>query len=407
MKLKRTILNFALLFATLFQTAFAVVQTESEIAGFLAVLHDQLPEILDDNLDEKNLYESVSVLVDGGPSFINSVYLITLKDGRELVIKIGNPVWKGSKTLNEVAALSFLKKNSMIPVPEILAFDSDSDHSAIRNEYIIMPRVEGRPLSSEIGRIYSNKPVYFQILDQLASIIAQLKSFRFASLGNFAFSDENELEVMGIVDFANYQMNDSCKKYSEYASHALKFYIIEMRKLLNKQNQDAWIYEKYIPLLQDVVHNADFTILDDHDSFVFCHQDFVMKNILVNESKITAVLDWEWSGAALPENESMTGFDFLLNADDKLYFSKALEKEGVNNFFAPPRYERQLFYRLIGNVYTLVAFREWKEGKLEHTAKFLSQKLEQRKIRNDPNFDMDEFIRSVMIDLDNCIEEFY
>jgi hypothetical protein len=96
-----------------------------------------------------------------------------------------------------------------------------------------------------------------------------------------------------------------------------------------------------------------------------------MKNILVLDDEVTAILDWEWSGSALMEIEPMTGFDFLLNEEDRLYFAKKLETLGVNDFFATPNSQRQLFFRLIGNVYTLVAFREWREGKLEHTAKIL------------------------------------
>jgi hypothetical protein len=90
-----------------------------------------------------------------------------------------------------------------------------------------------------------------------------------------------------------------------------------------------------------------------------------------------------------------------------LYFATKLEGLGIKDFFAAPNSQRQLFYRLIGNVYTLVAFREWREGKLEHTAKFLSQKLEQRKIRNNPDFDCEAFLKEVVEDLNQCIQEFY
>ncbi len=356
------------------------VHSDQSKADFLKLMNSELPSVIGE-------FSHVDILEDGGLSFINSVYLVHLKNGKELVIKIGNPIWKGNKTENEVVALKFLQANTTIPVPEVVAYESDISKSCIQNEYIVMNKMAGKPLSREIERIYKDKVAYHKVLDQLASAIVQLKAFHFKEIGNFKKNDKNKLEIGGIVDFAEYEVEEPCKSYSQYALHAMKFYIKEMEQLVAKNSQDSKVYQKYIPLLKDFISATDFTSLDEQDVFVFSHQDFVMKNILVDDEGVTAVLDWEWSGSALMENESMTGFDFLLCEEDKHYFTEKLSEFGVDNFFDQPPLKRQLFYRLLGNVYTLVAFREWKEGKLEHTAKFLSQKLEQRKIRSDSSFE--------------------
>lgn len=88
----------------------------SKESQFLELMQHELSKVLPD-------FQTVSSLIDGGPSFINHVYLITLKDGKECIIKIGNPIWKGDKTLNEVTALKYLKSNTLLPVPEVLAYE--------------------------------------------------------------------------------------------------------------------------------------------------------------------------------------------------------------------------------------------------------------------------------------------
>lgn len=387
----------------------AVLSSKEDEQSFLSLMDSQLGSIIDGKEQVKGKYLDVKPLQDGGTSFINSVYLITTTEGEELIIKIGNPIWKGFKTLNEVSALKYLKHNSVIPVPAVLAYENDTERSSIGAEYIIMPRMSGRPLSLEIDNLYKNKLSYKKVLDQLAATIAELKTHKFTHIGNFLTSDEGDLELRigGIVDFAGYQIEQPCKTYSEYAKHALSYYIQEMEVLIGKGAPEAQLYIHYIPILRDLLDDPNFQYFDhENDSFVFSHQDFVMKNILVSDDEVTAILDWEWSGSALGEIEPMTGFDFLLNDEDRSYFSHKLEAYGIKDFFSATNSHRQLFYRLIGNVYTLVAFREWREGKLEHTAKFLSQKLEQRKIRNDPDFDCEKFLKEIELDLDQCIWEF-
>ncbi len=408
--LQRLFLFPSILFLLLLNISLvAIPPTKEEEIHFLEVIKNQIPNIIDNHQEIDGNFLAVAPLIDGGASFINSVYLVTTTTGKELIIKIGNPTWTGLKTMNEVSALTYLRKNSSIPVPQVFAYETDAQRSFIGTEYIIMPRIQGKPLSSEINRIYNNKKIYRKILDQLAEIIIELKKHQFSSIGNFLpFTEkDSKLQLGGIVDFPNYKMDQPCKSYSEYAKHSLNYYINEMRLLISKGSLEAPIYSYYLPILLNILNGSHFKSLDlENDQFVFSHQDFVMKNILVDQDKVTAILDWEWSGSALMEIEQFTGFDFLLNEDDRRYFSKKLEALGLKDFFQKPNIHRNLFYRFIGNIYTLVAFREWREGKLEHTAKFLSQKLEQRRIRNSTDFNYGAFLQETMQDLDDCIQEF-
>lgn len=408
--LQRLFSSFFIIFIFVSNTILTSVPPfKQEEQLFLSLMDAQLGAIINNCKELKGKYHEVKPLLDGGASFINSVYLITTEEGEELIIKIGNPIWKGYKTLNEVSALKFLKHNSTIPVPKVLFFENNAETSLIGAEYIIMPRINGKPLSAEINRLYEDKNKYHKVLDQLASVIAELKMHQFSNIGNFITSDEdsNKLKIGGIVDFAGYEIDNPCSCFSDYAKHALSYYVREMETLIKNDSQERGIYAHFIPLLRNLMKTPDFQYLNlENDKFVFSHQDFVMKNILIQDDEVTAILDWEWSGSALSEIEPMTGFDFLLSDEDRAYFDEKLKALGVDNFFAKPNNTRQLFYRLIGDVYSLVAFREWREGKLEHTAKFLSQKLEQRKIRNNDSFDSEAFLNEVSQDLTKCISIF-
>ena len=54
----------------------------------------------------------------------------------------------------------------------------------------------------------------------------------------------------------------------------------------------------------------------------------------------------------------------------------------------------------MGELYTLISCYEWIEGKLEHSAKFLDQKLEQRRVRTLKTFDMESYIFEITTLLD-------
>lgn len=394
----------ALFIVLLVQLSTAFAQPPGKETNFMDLMYSQLGVILKSCDQVKGEFLEVKPLTDGGPSFINSIYLVTTTAGEQLILKISNPIWKGEKTLNEVLALKFLKVRTSIPVPTVYAYENDATKSLIECEFILMPRIKGKPLNAEISTLYQDKFRYHHLLNQLAEIIVMMKSFSFHEIGNFQFDANHILKIGGVVDFAGYPIENPCKHFSEYAQHALSYYVREMETLYQKQTQDQQLYEEFIPILKDLLEHSDFKILNHSEGmFVLSHQDFVMKNILVDGCEITGIVDWEWAGSTLKEFEPMTGFDFLFTDEDRAYFAHRLESLGISNFFNPPTKERSLFYKLLGEVYTLVAFREWREGKLEHTAKFLNQKLEQRKIRNSLDFDIDKFINDLKTDLKESI----
>lgn len=378
---------------------FILVYCSAFSADFCREIAQDLREILKNAESVNSAFESVEPLPGQGGSFINQVFLVTTDQNEKFVLKVENTNWKNEKTMNEVQTLAFIDHFTSIPVPKVVAYESAIHDSLIGYEYILMTLMQGVPLNFEFEKIYSDSCLYHNLLQQLADIIAEMKQFNSPFIGSLNDSDSFQLKCS--MDFVNLGYDTPCEDFAEYAHRWLSYYLEEMKTLVSTGHQNASYFERYIPDVENLLRSPSLARLNQTlEMFPFSHQDFVMKNILVEGVTVTAVLDWEWSGTAAPEFEAKTGCDFLKTSQDIALFNSMLEERGVNGFFEPPHKIRQIFYQLIGDLYTLISCYEWVEGKLTHNAKFLSQKMEQRRIRKSKSFDMQSYVDQVSLSLD-------
>lgn len=363
----------------------------SAYGNILDIVPAHFPALLE---EEQSHYGTVDVIIpmpDQGGSLINDVYLITTSLGADLVLKVENTNWARRKTLNEVSSIRYVAENTEIPVPTVVKYHNQIGSSPLGVEYILMTRIKGKAFNLIIDEIYHNKNNYLKILNDLADVIASLHSIQFDYMGNVE-NRGNELTVISPIEFPISVIDKPCPKFSDYAFAWLSYYVSEMKRLKRDNHPNQESFSRLIPRLENILKTNYFTTLDTpEDLFVYCHQDFVMKNILIDNGSVSGVLDWEWSGPALPEFEIQTGFDFLPTQEDRKLFEELMLKRGFPNFFRSPPLERQLFYELVGHLYSLISCYEWIEGKLEHSAKFLAQKLEQRAAKKTKNFEIDKF----------------
>ena len=75
----------------------------------------------------------------------NKYYLVSYEQNH-FVMKITLPICPKLKTESEVATLDWIYRNTELPVPKVKCYDSTRD-SPVGFEWILMSRVEGRPLS--------------------------------------------------------------------------------------------------------------------------------------------------------------------------------------------------------------------------------------------------------------------
>ncbi|RFU32943.1 hypothetical protein B7463_g3395, partial [Scytalidium lignicola] len=110
----------------------------------------------------------------------NKVYIVRSLEV-EVVVRVTLPVDPAWKTLSEVATLKWVRENTSLPVPEVLAYRADRS-STIGFEWIIMNKIPGKPLAEVWGDIsFSAKET---IVRQLALFCSNTFQKQMHGIGN-------------------------------------------------------------------------------------------------------------------------------------------------------------------------------------------------------------------------------
>ncbi|EJD08141.1 protein kinase subdomain-containing protein PKL/CAK/Fmp29 [Fomitiporia mediterranea MF3/22] len=128
-----------------------------------------------------------SKLAEGG---FNRTFLITLRDGFQMVARIPYPVTvpKYYAVASEVATMDFLR-SSGLPVPQVYGYSPTSENAA-KTEYIIMEWMKGTKLSDVWLELGDSDIV--SILHQLAQLESQMMSISFPASGSLYYSHDLE-----------------------------------------------------------------------------------------------------------------------------------------------------------------------------------------------------------------------
>ena len=110
----------------------------------------------------------------------NKFYLVSYENNH-FVMKVSLPICPRLKTESEVATLDWVYRNTELPVPRVKCYDSTRD-SPVGFEWILMSRVEGRPLSKCWGNIPEGS--LHRIIKQIAQYATVAFNKRFNSICN-------------------------------------------------------------------------------------------------------------------------------------------------------------------------------------------------------------------------------
>ncbi len=118
----------------------------------------------------------------------NKVYVVAHAD-KEVIARVtlpADPIWK---TLSEVATLRWVRENTSLPVPDVLAYQADRS-SAIGFEWIAMTKIPGRSLR-ELWRDVSLSAKE-EIVRQLAVFCAETFRAQLRGIGNLYLLDDTK-----------------------------------------------------------------------------------------------------------------------------------------------------------------------------------------------------------------------
>lgn len=247
-----------------------------------------------------------------------------------LLMRVSLPVHPRHKTRGEVATLQWVRDNTEIPVPKVVAFQ-DSNDNEIGFEWILLELMPGTPvyrrwrtMSMEQKVALTNRIAEFEA--QLASCGSPDTTFRNIGTLEIDLKDENDGKAKtcapGQMVSHNFFMGDHLhydvprgpfRSTHDWLRSELNIIVIEQIQLIAKaededDRQEAQEHlrsaEKLLGLLPKVFPAEQ----DSLEATAIYHDDLNLNNILVDEEgNITAVVDWEcvsalpiWMAAKYP-----------------------------------------------------------------------------------------------------------
>ncbi|KAL3476605.1 phosphotransferase enzyme family-domain-containing protein [Aspergillus californicus] len=252
---------------------------------------------------EKVQANSVSFFAEGA---FNKLYLAQT-NGRSFLFRVLLPVHPQSKTRGEVTTLRFLRRETDIPVPEVVAFD-DSGDNEIGFEWILMELMPGVSLYKKWRSLNAFQKV--ALVQRIAEFQAQIFRHTFSGIGTLIMTDETERQkpqpgplVSGMffagfhfdLDIPRGVFRSSHDWLSAYLEIAIADHTTAKEEAEDEEDEEDAefalnITHRLISLLPKVFH----PLQSPPERSVIWHQDLSLSNILINEQgEITAVIDWE------------------------------------------------------------------------------------------------------------------
>lgn len=220
--------------------------------------------------------------------------------------------------LSEAATYKFLSSRTQIPVPKVHDYSIDSPSNPVGVGYILMDKLEGKPLSN----CDFKKAGKERILSQLADVFADLKQHPFNEIG--CLLDPDDLSVGPVLDESTIDADENgnllllgpFKSALEYRTSSIKHQIDLILRGESYTNNaiDAYLVHRFI--LDSVIESIT---QNEQGPFFLKHMDDKGDHILVDdEFRIVGIIDWEWAQTTT-QSEAFAAPLYLL--DVGLYYS--------------------------------------------------------------------------------------
>jgi Ser/Thr protein kinase RdoA (MazF antagonist) len=288
----------------------------------------------------------------------NKLYKITAA-GSECLMRVSLPVYPRLKTQSEVATINFVREQTDMPVPRILAFDSESK-TELGFEWIMMELAPGTTLRKRWRKMsWEAKQT---VVRQLVHYQAQLYEKSFSTIGNlFAPVDDSTSFQLGplvshVFFWGDHLTHDvprgPFKTSHEWLKSWLSFIVTDQQRILDTSDdeddlEDAGITKE---LAEDLVQQLPKVFPPEAPSQhnILFHGDLSMQNIMIDETgKLTAIVDWEcvstvplWRACQFPQLLQGRTRDVKPTRDKYAPESHgdeqgldALDNEGVNSLY--------------------------------------------------------------------------
>ncbi|KAG9604882.1 hypothetical protein KCU77_g945, partial [Aureobasidium melanogenum] len=263
----------------------------------------------------------------------NSCHKVLFEDGTAWAVRVPIPcrvMHPYEKICREVAIMEFVKANTTIPIPRVIAFGTAAEnHDPAIGPFLITEWVEGKPVTAFLEKLPQPSwgPVLREnieehqlrtIYSQMASILLELAKHDFDKIGALSADQDyskispwsvdsrpmtlrvNDIEAGGNVVVDNHNL-PAFETTTEYMRNLVQQNITHLHEQRNSIDDAADARRKFV-LRCRMMELVPYFVSLDHDTGpfkLFC-DDFRFGNVLMNETtlKFTGVINWEWAYTA-------------------------------------------------------------------------------------------------------------
>ncbi|KAK6199088.1 hypothetical protein LQW54_010148 [Pestalotiopsis sp. IQ-011] len=255
----------------------------------------------------------------------------TDKDGSvSLILRVAGKHIPRIKTLNEVAAMTWVRKNCKIPIPAVIRFDA-SENNVIGHEFTLLERVRGVSIDTIYDTLDDAKIAH--LVGQLTNYLTELHRHEWTHAGGLSIGEGGGEIVPGRILAENFWQGpeiaqfwgdgesiDSLNVRGPFGSYTeyLRGHIQQYIQNIEKHDSLEWMRDM-IPRLRDFLDFVDARAAELNDTkYILTHKDLHFGNVMCDPEtlEITSVLDWEFA-AVLPLPLWNPGGGFLWSAKDE------------------------------------------------------------------------------------------
>jgi hypothetical protein len=145
--------------------------TETAVRELLASISLPAPFSIKPLDSSTGAYHSICIIEYNSATASSPSHLDAAADNgvKKLVLRISAGELPHTKTMNEIAMIKWVRHNTTIPAPDVIAFDHTADN-ALGYEYSITEYVTGKPLSEVFRQVEEPYALINQLIDYLTQL---------------------------------------------------------------------------------------------------------------------------------------------------------------------------------------------------------------------------------------------
>ncbi|XXG99673.1 hypothetical protein Hte_006014 [Hypoxylon texense] len=264
---------------------------------------------------------------------------------------------------SEAATMNFLRKHTRIPSPEVFDWACESDPQNPLGDigYILMERIEGKPLDWQLATSSQKE----KVMQQLADIFLEIEKHPFDKMGSITPTarDTTAFEIQGFAHHAIFRPECGGALGPFHSSLEAARVVIESYLAMIASGEIAATYPIDVYLAHrfrlDILNSTGKSILSE-GKFFLKHPDDKGDHILINKAyDIVGIIDWEWCHTVSKEDafsspcmmwpvaEFYDGSNELSN--DELRFASIFRERGrddLTNYITEGRKVQRFFFAL-------------------------------------------------------------